>query len=70
MIVRIRGRFSGAVVAFAVLVLMAGVAGYILVGGQHTDVAKAESRTTTEGAAEAAGAKITPTQPRLSVEPK
>jgi len=69
MIVRIRGRFSGAVVAVALLVL-AGVAGYIFVGGQHTDVAKAESRTTTEAAAEAAGAKITPTQPKLSVEPK
>jgi hypothetical protein len=70
MMARIRRSFSEAMLSFVLRALMAGVAGYILIGGRHADAAKAESRTTTESAAEAAGARTTPTQPKLSVEPK
>jgi hypothetical protein len=70
MMARLRRSFFEATVAFVLLALMAGVAGYILIGGRHADAAKAESRTTTESAAEAAGARITTTPPKLSVEPK
>ena len=70
MITRIRRSFFESAVAFGLLALMAGLAGYLLIGGRHADVAKADSKATTEMAAEAAGAKVVPTEPKLSVEPK
>jgi hypothetical protein len=56
--------------AIALGLLTAALAGYLLIGGKHADVGQADSKLTTETAAQAAGANVTPTQPRLSVEPK
>jgi hypothetical protein len=70
MTARIRKGFVEGLGAFALLALMAGLAGYLVVGGEHADAAKAEIRPTTASAADAAGATIIPTQPKLAVEPK
>ena len=43
---------------------------FFLVGGREANQAKADKGTTTERAAEAAGAEVTPTEPKLRVEPK
>jgi hypothetical protein len=54
--------------AAAALAVVIGI--FWLVGAKKPSPAQVDPRTTTGSAAEAAGAHITPTEPKLRVEPK
>jgi hypothetical protein len=59
-------------IAIAMAVL-AGATGFFLIGGKEPDQARADKGAmteTTETAVTAAGAQLTPTEPKLRVEPK
>ena len=52
------------------MALLAGATGFFLIGGKESDQARADKGVTTETAATAAGAQVTPREPKLRVEPK
>ena len=53
----------------AIVVALMSVA-YFFVGAPNQNAAQARNGTTTEAAAAAAGAHVSPTEPTLKVEPK
>jgi len=52
------------------MALLAGATGFFLIGGKESDQARADKGVTSETAATAAGAQVTPREPKLRVEPK
>jgi hypothetical protein len=58
------------VLAMAAVVLAAAIGLFWLVGGKKPSQARADTAATTETAAASAGAKVTPTEPKLRIEPK
>ncbi len=58
------------VVASAAVVLAAAIGVFWLVDGKKPDQGRAGTSATTETAAASAGARVTPTEPKLRVEPK
>jgi hypothetical protein len=58
------------VVASAAVVLAAAIGVFWLVGGKKPGHYQVDTGATTERAAASAGAKVTPTAPRLRIEPK
>jgi hypothetical protein len=56
--------------ASGVLLVVAIVLGYLLIGRKDSGAVHADAGVTTEQAAAQAGAKVLPTDPGLSVEPK
>ena len=61
--------FKSLVIAIA-LALLVGVIGSLLFGGKESDEAGVDKGRTTEATAGAAGAQVTPTEPKLRIEPK
>jgi hypothetical protein len=58
------------VFASAAVVLAAAIGLFWLVGGKKPDQGRAGANATTETAAASAGAQVTPTAPKLRIEPK
>jgi hypothetical protein len=58
------------VLATAAVVLAAAIGVFWLVGAKKPDQGRAGASATTETAAASAGAQVTPTEPKLQVEPK
>jgi hypothetical protein len=56
--------------ASAAIVLAAAIGHFWLIGGKKPGPARADMGTTTETAVVSAGAKVTPTEPKLRIEPK
>jgi hypothetical protein len=52
------------------MALLAGAIGFFLIAGQESGRARADKGVTTETTAAAARAQVTPTEPKLRVEPK
>ena len=52
------------------LVVLAAAAFYLLTGGKNAGVVHADTGITTQKAANAAGARVLPSDPKLKVEPK
>ena len=52
------------------MAVLAGATGFFLIGGKEPDQARADKGAMTETTATAAGAQLTPTEPKLRVEPK
>lgn len=50
--------------------LLIGTIGFFMVGGKESGRAQAGKDRTTETTAAGAGAQVTPTEPKLRVEPK
>jgi hypothetical protein len=50
--------------------ITAAAVGFSLIGAKDSQQAHADRSVTTESAAAAAGAQVTPTKPKLRVEPK
>jgi hypothetical protein len=57
-------------VAAVVAALVIGAIGFFLFGRTSTGTVQADSGSTTEAVAAAAGARVLPTEPGLKVEPK
>ena len=52
------------------MALLGCVLGFFLIGRKEQTVVRADPGVTTETAAVAAGARVTPTEPKLRIEPK
>jgi hypothetical protein len=59
-------RFAALIVAALIIAAI----GYFMLANPRSDTAQVDSTATTERVAVAAGARVTPTQPPLKVEPK
>ena len=60
---------SKSLVIAITMALLAGEVGFFLVGGKESGQARADEGVTTETTAAAVGAQLTPTEPKLRVEP-
>ena len=58
------------VLASVAVVLAAAIGVFWLVGAKKPDQGRAGARATNETTAASAGAQVTPTEPKLQVEPK
>lgn len=52
------------------IALLVGALGFFMVGGKESGQARPDKDRTTETTAAVAGAQVTPTEPKLRVEPK
>jgi hypothetical protein len=52
------------------MALLAGAIGFFVVDGKESGQARVHKGVTTEPTAAATGAQVTPTEPKLRVEPK
>lgn len=66
---KIRGKEIGRPLAIAAAVAVISTAAYLIVEFRPGKHKQAPDREATESAAQSAGAKVIPTQPKLAVEP-
>ena len=68
---RMRGKEIGRPLAIAAAVAIISAAAFLVVefGPWNREAAEQPDRAATKAAAQAVGAKVTPTQPKLAVEP-